>query len=49
MQKKKSDKKHQFHPVYGYATKEEFDRLKKMGVCPEYYDLLKKINKRKGK
>jgi len=39
-------KNNDYHPSYGYATKEEFERLKAMGEGPAYRALLKKINAR---
>lgn len=34
------------HPSYGYATEAEIKRLKEIGICPEYKDIMEKIEKR---
>lgn len=40
------------HPSYGYATDDQIERLKVIGICPEYHQIMKAIaeqTKRKGK
>jgi hypothetical protein len=52
MEELMSDPKLQKHPSYGYATQEQIEALKDMGIGPDRDRLLKQIaeqTKRKGK
>lgn len=37
------------HPAYGYATAEQIEKLRTLGVGPDYYQLLKQIQKQHDK
>lgn len=34
-----------WHPSYGYATEAQISRLKEIGLCPEYHQIMKTIAK----
>lgn len=45
MAKIKNEKRIPFHPSYGYATEEQIEKLKSMGMCPDRDYLLTQIAK----